>query len=264
MRASDWQFTSDARWLEARRGYLTASSIVKLLAEYKRVLAGKVDADKAPAFLALAMEQMREPTAEDCESRGMAARGHWLEPRAVEDYNRYMQGKTKVGNPVRSYYHVDDLVIVDPLTRLGWSPDALDRPVRVLTNKLVSGMCAYESALEIKSYGLDRAAKVMQQKKSDREERWQCACAMACLSTLCEMTVVLYLPQLSTFYDFTYARAELEDEVETVLAMAAIWRESLKTVHAWTASMSALGKHARGEAELEAEYLREMADVLRG
>lgn len=264
MKLSEYEYRSGMGWLDARRGYLTASQIVKLLPEYKRVCAGKVEADKAPAFLALAAEHMQEPTEDMAESRGAAARGHVMEPYAVTDYNLWLAAQEAKGvQTINSlptstrFYGLDDLVIIDDLAKLGWSPDGCDIwPQYIDKDKAPGSICQVEHGIEIKSYTLEQATKKLACGWDKVDERWQCACAFAVVPTLKTMSLVFYLPQIKTFRSHVYKCKDLKSEIQDIVGMSHVWRQCQQTVRDIFMDCKKSGRIAQDEKSIQLEYLK--------
>lgn len=250
----DWRHSVSVDWLKARRDVITATELVGLKSGFTKITkAQKAGTQVAPAFAALwgSKHSQLDP---DPESFGAAARGHFMEPYAIQDYSEI------VG---RKYHHWDDCIICN--NGLGFSPDAMDidqvhEDVRfdVKSGMLRSenGMHAYtnmpKSILEVKSYGIENHMKNMVADKMQLKERYQIAAAMMVIPTLEEGTLVQYCPQLETFSMFarTYTRAELEDEIEELSEILDVWH---KTCRWFDSNMSEM-ESAWSEADLEAEY----------
>ena len=83
-----WRHVVDKEWMMARTHYLTASSIKNILpvteTGRKRSQA-QIEANMMKIASSFATEYISD---EDCVATGMAARGHLLEPIAIEEANR--------------------------------------------------------------------------------------------------------------------------------------------------------------------------------
>ena len=218
----DWKHSVSEVWLLARQPYLTASEILGLIPEYKRIKKHKVELRKSPVFARLYGEKASLDV--DPESRGPAARGHVLEPYAVDEANRI------IGEPV--FYWWDDRIIT--AKPLGFSPDALDVPplggTRIISGNgsLVAARQSVEgptSMLEAKCYqaGKHFQCKLAVQNGMPLDERWQVACGMAVCPTIEDGWLVFYAPQCRDVFTHRYFRSDLEDEIGIVKEIADMW-----------------------------------------
>lgn len=218
----DWKHNVSEVWLLARQPYLTASEILGLIPEYKRIKKGKVELFRSPVFARLYGEKQSLDV--DPESRGPAARGHVLEPYAVDEANRII-GKQR-------FYWWDDRIITD--RPIGFSPDGLDVPplggtrIKVDKTQLISKsekIPGPTSMLEVKCY---QAGKHFQCKLAASygrllDERWQIACGMAVCPTITEGWLVFYAPQCRDVFMHRYSRIDLMEEIEIVREIAEMW-----------------------------------------
>lgn len=226
----NWYHRVSVPWLEARRDVLTATDVVKLVPEYKRFKAKKVDASKiSPVFAAVWCEKhtLTEP---DPVSTGAAARGHFMEPYAIETYNNHFNE--------RPFYHWDDCIITS--NGLGFSPDACDVKQMFDTVKLVVNASqdqlvymqdgkariqpAPNSILEIKSYSPGQHMKSILKDKMDHDELMQIAVAFAVLPKLKKATLAFYCPD-SPFplHTFEYKRSDLNDQIQVASDIAMLY-----------------------------------------
>lgn len=220
----DWKHDVSESWLLARRPYLTASDIKNLLADYKRIKAGKIRLMQAQQFAKVfGSKQMREV---DTSSFGAMARGHIMEPYAIDDYNAWRR---------KDFKWWDDKIIVKG--SLGFSPDALDIPrikgVRFVTDdgwtiRHKGGEArGPEELLEIKSYeaGAHYQRKVAVSFGEKIDERWQVACGMAVCDSVKQGTICFYAPQCDDMFDVAYTRMDLEEELSTIDEIKEMWDE---------------------------------------
>lgn len=244
----DWKHEVSVDWLKARRDVVTATELVGLKSGFTKLTkAQKAGTKVAPAFAAL-WGQKHSTVDPDPASFGAAARGHFMESYAINDYS--LQKKEK-------FYHWDDCIICN--NGLGFSPDAMDivqahPDVRFDVKKgslvSVNGKRAYttmpKSILEVKSYGIENHMKNMVAGKKQLKERYQIAAAMMVIPTLEEGTLVQYCPMLESFSMFTrtYTRAELEDEIEELSEILDVWNKTCR----WFDS---------NESEMETTYSEE-------
>lgn len=236
----EWRHQVSTEWLKARRDVITATELIGLKAGFTKLTkAQKAGTQVAPAFAALwgSKHSVMEP---DPTSVGAAARGHYLEPYAVQDYS------TQSGE---KYYHWDDVLICN--NGLGFSPDAMDieqspyAGVRcdVKKGKLMSGEAKYAamptSILEVKSYGIENHMKNMVVDKMQLKERYQIAAAMMVVPTLESGKLLQYCPQLEQFsmYVREYTRDELTKEIEELSEILDVWQKTCRYFDSQTSEM---------------------------
>lgn len=222
----DWRHSCSEEWLKARRPYLTASDIKRLLPNYRKIKEGKLKPEEALQFVSV--YGGKRETDLDEMSFGAMARGHYMEPFAVEEFNEIRS---------QGFYHWDDKIIVDNETMLGFSPDALDIP-QLPGTRMVSegGLIRHRGGvstgpsmvLEIKSYEgpAHFQRKMVVEDDEPLDERWQIACAMAVCGSVCEATVMFYAPQCRDMFFVDYDRANLESEIQVCLEISEMYREA--------------------------------------
>lgn len=221
----EWKHDVSADWLITRRYFLCASDIRNLLADYKRIKEGKIELMQAQQFAKV--YGSKQVTEVDTSSYGPMARGHIMEPYAVDEYNTWRG---------TDFHWWDDKIITN--FSLGFSPDALDIPpvpgvqaiMRETDGKLATaaGMVDAPTAmLEIKSYeaGNHYQRKMAFAAGQPLEERWQIACGMAVCNTIEEGTVLFYAPQCDDMFEVTYLKDHLEKEIETIREIDGMWNE---------------------------------------
>lgn len=209
----EWKHKCDLAWLWERQKYLTASDIKGLVPLTKTGRPRKItDIDR----LKLLAKKQVELTEEDCWSYGAAARGHLLEPYAIDALNDWFidRGATR-----QMFFHWDDELISLPCRELAFSPDALDIP-QLHKDGAVPTMMA-----EVKCYSPDRHIATAYTKRDEIEERWQIATAMALLDTIETAYLVLFNPSMrkNRLFVIQYDRKFLEDEITTVLNVELDW-----------------------------------------
>lgn len=191
-------------WLQRRRGKLTASAIHSLVPYTATGRPKKItEADMAKVFA----KMQACPTEDDCISTGAAARGHIMEPYAIESFNQNITWAEKL-------FHWDDVCIYgDPSEHplLAWSPDALSVPEYSFHLPLTMG--------EVKSYAADKHLLKAMSDPMQLEERWQIATAMAVSPSIDIAYLILFNPDMPAgmqlFYH-RYTRLELKEEIKTV------------------------------------------------
>lgn len=217
-----WQHKCSLEWMRARQRSLTASDIKELLPVTKT---GRPRTVSEEAYWKVLARKLVALTEEDCMSYGAAARGHILEPYAIERYNvRY------AGNML---HHWDDIVIFDQDSQLAFSPDALDIqpdcaffPV-VSFNKLTPKPTRLG---EVKCYSAEKHLSYKGGNPLDFEERWQIATAFAVCDTLDTAKLILFNPSLPRNYSlfvWSYTRSMLEKEIEIVHDIDKQWNRFL-------------------------------------
>lgn len=216
-----WRHVVNKDWMIARTRYLTASSIKNILpiteTGRKRSQA-QIEANMMKVAANLMTASISD---EDCVSTGMAARGHLLEPIAIEEAN-------KVAN--LGLYHWDDIILSKDL--LGWSPDAMSIPQ---TEKVASynielrGAPCPSSIGEVKSYGMEKHIASVYTDKEDCPERWQLAVGMALLKNCQFANLIFFNPDSNIRLAIkTYSRKDLEKEIEMVKETETSFKEFLK------------------------------------
>lgn len=219
----EWRHEVSEKWLEARRICLTASDIKNLITDYKRIKAGKITVKEAQQFAKLYGEKMNREI--DPTSYGPAARGHYMEPFALEEFCEKWNEKLEWW---------DDRILVRG--SLGFSPDALDIPQipgvegHIVNRDIqhIAGMAKTPTKMaEIKCYEagkhFQRLSMVINDKQID--ERWQIACGMYVCPSIVEGTVVFYAPQCSSIFVKRYLRTDLYQEMHTIEQISEMWDE---------------------------------------
>lgn len=219
----EWRHEVSETWLRTRKLYLTASDIKKLVAEAKRIEFGKVELTESKIFAKLYGEKQSNEI--DVESYGAMARGHIMEPYAIDDYNKAVG---RDGNP--EVYWWDDTIICSG--RIGFSPDGLDIPKMPGTRIICDGKNLHcidgktggpKRVIEVKCYdGGNHFQREITDKK-DLDERWQVACAMHVCPTIRIGTLLFYAPQCSDMFWISWWRRELEQEIKMIEAIERMW-----------------------------------------
>lgn len=239
-----WEHCVDYEWFKARQDHLTASEIVKLVPFTKTGRARTVSDDDRLAIMA---KKWANIDPDDCWSTGAAARGHILEPYAIEAYNQMVD---EGGYSMPRLVHWDDQLIYDdsvkdPRGSLAFSPDALDvlpptQGVSLPFSSFSPSAIREPRALgEVKCYGDDRHILTACADKMLLEERWQIATGMAVCPTIDDGYLILYNPRmrLRKLYVIHYTRAELAKELDIV-----------EQVHEdWVALLGAENDESRGK-----------------
>lgn len=251
----DWKHEASVIWLMARRACLTASDVKKLIPDYKRVKAGKIELSQAQQFAKVYGD--KKSLDMDPMSYGPAARGHVLEPHAVDEFMAH----TKAAVP---YHWWDDRLIVNDA--LGFSPDALDIEqipgtrfkYDTVSGRIVGRDETYrppEHLIEVKCYEAGAYYQRMEMAAEDvpLDERWQLACAMAVCPTISIAHLMFYAPQCRSWFYKTYDSSGLFDEIETVNEIGNMWLEFKEIMDDADKKMSI--KTMKTEQEIYETYL---------
>lgn len=210
-----WEHKCDIEWLRQRQRYLTASDIKSLLPVTKTGRKREVGDIEYLKVMASKMVTLSE---EDCMSYGAAARGHIMEPYAIDALNTMlveMQGKE-----AEQFHWWDDKLVTLAGRAIAFSPDAMDVPMDVPS-------LAPHAIAEVKSYDAAHHLAVAYTPKEQIEERWQIACAMALLDSIDHAYLVLFNPKMKYRKTFIirYERHELSREIEMILEVEKNWKE---------------------------------------
>lgn len=211
----DWKHRVSLDWMKERQSHLTASEVKALLPFTSTGKKRKItDAD----YLKVYAGKIKRLTEEDCWSYGAAARGHLLEPYAIEAYNSLGQ--------FPKLYHWDDELIGGDLYSLSYSPDALDLETRMKRKQpKVLG--------EVKSYTAERHLLTAMKPKEELEERWQIATAMAVSPSIERAYLILYNPDIrvpcAQMYIMGYYREDLLEEIEQVRKIETKWLDFVRS-----------------------------------
>lgn len=208
-----WHHKCDENWLKARQRYLTATDIKDLLPITKT---GRPRSVSKEDYLKVLARKLTKVDASSCESSGAMARGHILEPFAIDAYNE---------REIDKLFHWDDAVIGrnnQPYC-LGFSPDALDvkQPDGV---SFIASDISPKALGEVKSYSPERHLACASTDPENLEERWQVAAAMACCDTIEKASLIFFNPSLQWFmFVAEYTRADLSNEIDMCLNIEEDW-----------------------------------------
>lgn len=209
-----WEHRCDLAWLKERQEYLTASDIRSLVPLTKTGRRREVtELDYLKVFAAKSVKL----TAEDCMSYGAAARGHLLEPYAVDALNQVLANV--LGDDADTFFWWDDVLVKEPGREIAFSPDAMNVP-------MTKNFEAPSAIAEIKCYEASKHMAVAHTMKDEIEERWQIATAMALEPTISHAYLVLFNPKVRArkTYVIRFDRCELENEIEMVVDVEDRWR----------------------------------------
>lgn len=239
-----WVHKCKIEWLAARQMFITATDIKDLLPVTKT---GRKRTIGDEDYLKVLARKLAKISPEDCVSTGSAARGHILEPYAVDAFNREF-GK--------DMHHWDDAIVAKPMPgayNLAFSPDAMsiEQPADTVVENI--GPDPIEIA-EVKCYYPERHFVCGNTAKDKLDERWQVAAAMAVRSEISKAYVIFYNPSMEAqLYVFEYSRKDLEDEIKTIAEAEALW-------HLWydNYSFAADAVLVHGSADREDEIVEEV------
>ena len=222
-----WDYASNPKWLEARKGLLTATEIAELIEPYKEWQAsealkangdGRAKPESKKETFRIACRKLwaakRAETVMKNADTAEMRRGHCLEPYAVEAVNQ-------LGG---SFYHWDDIVVTNGM--FGCSPDALDIPMpKFAIEDCVCDISdiSPKHALEIKSLNpVDHMAeyeltdKWMIDKVRKNSKIIQQVAGQIVSLGLEDCTVVFFNPQLKRWgvKMFTFTSKDFEEEAK--------------------------------------------------
>ena len=236
----NWEHKCGIDWLRQRQRYLTASDIKSLLPVTKTGRKREVtDAE----YLKVMASKMVSITEEDCMSYGAAARGHIMEPYAIDALNVMLVEMQGEENAERFYWWDDELVSQHGRV-IAFSPDAMDVPMDC--------PAAPHAIAEVKSYEASRHLLTAYTPKDQIEERWQIATAMALLDSIDHAYLVLFNPKMKYRKTFVirFDRDELKDEIDMILQVERDWRDFRENGPLTMAPINgAIPSHHRGSEE---------------
>lgn len=209
----NWEHKCDLDWLRSRQRYLTASDIKSLLPVTKT---GRKREVGDLEYLKVMASKMVTLTDEDCMSYGAMARGHIMEPYAIDALNAMLVEMQGAGNN-EMFYWWDDKLVTRPKRAIAFSPDAMDVPM---------GSSAEPHAIaEVKSYDAARHLITAYTPKWQIEERWQIATSMALCDTIDHAYLVLFNPKMKYRKTFVirFDRSELKHEIDVILEVERNW-----------------------------------------
>lgn len=233
-----WYHKCNLDWLRARQEYLTASDIVSILPVTPT---GKKRSEtiRKQAMLNIYADKHRRLSDDDVCSYGAMARGHVLEPYAIEAYKE----STHYAGYLRGLAHWDDVLVCDLARGLAYSPDAIDVPITAADDTdgyrnawLNASRIAPTNIVEVKCYGSAAHYATAYKDFMECEERWQLAVAMAVSPTIETAQLVLFNPEAChELFIKHYSRFILSDEVDLIRetadeywTQAKIWDEDFR------------------------------------
>jgi hypothetical protein len=206
-----WYHRSNPDWLRARCDYLTASDVAALWPE---TATGKNRVVTDEDYMAIIFK-MREFDASSVTSYNAAARGHLLEPYALDEFHAQLPNATRL-------HHWDDALIhSDGL--LAFSPDALDipQPDDSVSHDLAD-LATINIIGEVKCYGADKHFTTWAKGRMT-VERIQLATALYICTEAKGAELILYNPRLDTgsLLVTTWHRDDMGRELDMIDGIAA-------------------------------------------
>lgn len=243
-----WYHECDPEWLQARKKWLTASEVAKIIPVTATGRERKASTCKNNM---LEVWSGKQAIVSDIESTGAAARGHVMEPYAIKAFNE-LYGKGSL-----TACHWDDAIIYNESLGIAFSPDGMDVSQDDLPGIEIDMRDLPErdiNIFEVKSYSIDRHYQKGLANKDHIEERWQLAHAMAVSPRIKHAYLMFYNPncphQLFVHY---YHRSHLEDEVKVILKAAKQYQDYANDIEArLTAKL--IGNECFGLNGMQDEY----------
>lgn len=218
-----WWHQVSREWMMARKDHLTGSEVASLHAALMKATEKSKKAGLVPAFVKLwgKKHSSAEP---NLLSTGAAARGHILEPYAIEAYME----EAAIGQA----FHWDDCLIHNGL--IAFSPDGLDVPqppdvVSIDIKEFEPPTVLFE----IKSYEEDHHYECLfsEDKMSAlfKSERQQMAVGMYVCPSIETACLILFNPDVYEGHRMKvikYTREDLENELKGVEEVLDMWKKT--------------------------------------
>ena len=205
--------------MDARKQVLTATDFITLKSSISKASKASLEGETLlPAFAGVWMEKHSDPVLgeEDLWSYGPAARGHIIEPYAVDVYAK-LTGK--------KFHHWDDVVVCD--NGLGFSPDAVLNMKCPEPGAFNAQEFTVQEILEVKCYSAENHGKAIATKPSGYKERYQIAWAMYVCPYIKYGTLLFYNPSAAVkIHTVRYHRDDLQKEIELCAQVADIYRKT--------------------------------------
>lgn len=262
-----WYYEASEKWLLSRKLVLTATEVVALLPELKRVR--KSGLKKLPdelgggefslACAGIWAEKTSTRKPDLYAPSNEAARGHVLEPYAVLEFNRASGSDMK---------HWDDCIICSK-DGLGFSPDALDIECNKYAEEGFFPVEGIEQGffgkpakrmLEVKCYSEKHHTEMLLEPKEEHKERYQVAVGMTVLPTIEVGAIVFYNPNARIqMIVNTYKQEELESEIKDVKEILGMYNKTAETLENCTGWYPAQFT----EDQIYKEHLESLQDSMR-
>lgn len=237
-----WKHRCSLDWLNARQRFLNASEIKELIPYTKTGRQRKIDDNDYARILAKKFVMLTE---DDCVSTGAAARGHIMEPYAIEDYNQMYSD---------NLHHWDDVLIYDELGA-AYSPDGFDIEQPNGLIQISADAISPSTLIEVKSYNEKNHFDCAFTPNSELEERWQIATAMYVSLSIDNAILVNYNPAIKTakLIRHTFSRDDLADEMMIIDAVVRKWKNFLTSSRA--IEMASVQNDLHTEKDIYDDYL---------
>lgn len=187
---------------------------------------------------------------DDTLSTGWAARGHIMEPYAIQEFNKVKPGL------IPHIHHWDDKLIQNDW--LGYSPDGLDY------TEVPGVFCSYTDVrptvlAEVKCYAADNHYSKGNANKFALEERWQIATAMAVSPSIEEAYLIFFNPSCKDpMFVQQYSREQLKEEIKTIGEVEEPWREFLCKWRSSTLAIQPFASYTRNDIPITEEFIYEI------
>lgn len=216
----NWEHACSLDWLRERQGHLTASDVRSLLPVTRTGRRREVGRDEYMRVLASKLVALGS---EDCMSYGAAARGHILEPYAIDALNEMLVAMQ--GGKSEMLYWWDDKLVCDGDRSLAFSPDAMDVPMGTDFD-----LAPPTAIAEVKCYSDERHVVTAYTPKERMEERWQIATAMAVCDDIDHAWLVLFDPRMLSqrTHVIRFDRSDLYGEIDMILEVECAWDDFLE------------------------------------
>lgn len=220
----DWIHEVSKEWMLARKKYLTATEAISLITESKKYNGSKL----GPVVIGLWGEKnsIEEP---DTVSHGPAARGHKMEPFALEIASRW------TGIPCQ---HYDDIIITNG--NIGFSPDGMDivaenfdYGTEINYHKLKHYESEKPTIFEAKCYSARKHTQKCMEADSRHEERFQIAYSMIVDPEIQQGVLVFYNPDCKQEFSVSvYPREDLVNEIKLLSDVVIMWNDCCEMMDA--------------------------------
>ena len=244
-----WIHRVKPEWLVARKDYLTASEIMKLL---PTTPTGRPRAGLDDALMKVWAYKQAEVSEDDVISTGVMARGHIMEPYALEALN-------KTGLLPFTMYHWDD-TLIHSADGIAVSPDSLDVEQPADCPVSLAG-CDATQVVEIKAYNAAAHYEAgMTTSLGMLPERWQLATAMYVMPTIMGGHLVFFNPNVvHPLFVHSFTRSDLEAELEMIKEIKAKYWSSASELA--NDAYALCDEDIADACRLETDIIKELLDI---
>jgi hypothetical protein len=210
----NWEHRVNPEWLDKRREYLTASDICKLL---PTTPTGRPRSGIDEVLLKVWAKKQCQISDDDVRSTGVMARGHILEPYAIDTLN-------KSGLVTLVMNHWDDCLVYSK-DGIACSPDGLDISPLDSSITWVTNIEPMH-VVEVKCYSAEQHYLLgMSESPGTLLERWQIATAMYVMPTITLGMLVFYNPSAKhPLFMHSYTRTKLASELAIIKKIGEAYR----------------------------------------